>query len=249
MSKFTLPNGVHLNGQHFNIVELDEIRGKHQNMLVNPNPKTPIDHIEPILSDIILDLTDSVSDSILSKQVSKKDLILHKLPIQDIQFILIKLREVSYGKDYMMHLNCTHCDAKNNAKLDLSTLAVSDREDKIAESEMILPKEQIDFRYGHMSLAHLLRMAVTDSKTDFTKQMLTSLTSFMLTKLGDKTSISPEDLDNLKGSDLNFIRDNAPILPEIDMKVEHTCSNPDCGKDFEQELPALAADFLLHMRT
>lgn len=249
MSKFTLPNGIMLGGKHFNLITLDEIRGKHQNMLVNPNPKTPIDFIEPILSDLILDLTDSASASILSAQVSKKDLVLNKLPIQDIQFILIKIRETSYGKDYLMHLNCTHCDAKNNAKLDLSTLTVSSRQDKLTEAEMILPKEQIDFRYGHMNLAHLLKMAVAEGQTDFTKQMLTSLTSFMLSKLGDKTSITPSDLDNLRGSDLNFIRDNAPVLPEIDMKVEHTCSNPDCGKDFEQELPALAADFLLHTRT
>jgi hypothetical protein len=248
MSKFTLPNGIMLDGKHFNLITLDEIRGKHQNMLVNPNPKTPIDFIEPILSDLILDLTDSISESILP-QVSKKDLILHKLPIQDIQFILIKIRETSYGPDYLMHLNCTHCEAKNNAKLDLSTLSIAPRKDKISVEEMITPKDQTPFTYGHMSLAHLLKMAIQDGKSDFTKEMLTSLTAFMLNSLGDNKSVKPSDLDNLRGSDLNYIRDNTPELSEIDMKVEHTCSNPECGKDFEQELPALAADFLLHMRT
>jgi hypothetical protein len=246
MSKFTLPNGVNLGGKLYNLITLDEIRGKHQNMLVNPNPKSPIDFIEPILSDLILDLTDTISESILP-HVSKKDLILHKLPIQDIQFILIKIRETSYGPDYMMHLNCTHCEAKNNAKLDLSKLVVSERKDKISEAEMKLPKDGTDFRYGHMSLAHLLKMAIQDGKSDFTKEMLTSLTAFMLQSLGSNLSVKPSDLDDLKGSDLNYIRDNMPELSEIDMKVEHTCSS--CSKDFQQELPALAADFLLHMRT
>lgn len=247
MSKFTLPNGVTLNGKLYNLIEIDEIRGKHQNMLVDPNPKTPVDFIEPILTDIILDLTDSVSESILSAQVSKKDLVLHKLPIQDIQFILVKLREISYGSDYLMKLECTHCSAPNNAKLDLSTLTISAREDKISESEMYLPKDKTEFRYGHMSLAHLLRMAVQDGQTDFTKEMLTSLTSFMLASLGGNTNVTSADLADLKGSDLNYIRDNTPVLPEIDTKVEHTCSA--CNKDFEQELPVLAADFLLHTRT
>ena len=246
MSKFTLPNGVQLGGKLYNLIELDEIRGKHQNMLVNPSPKTPIDFIEPILSDLILDLTNSDSESIFP-QVTKKHLILHSLPIQDIQFILIKVRETSYGKDYLMHLNCTHCEAKNNAKLDLATLTVSARQDKIAEADMVLPKEQLEFRYKPMNLSVLLKMAMQDGQSDFTKSMLTSLTSFMLERLGENSNVTPESLENLRGSDLNYIRDNMPILPEIDMKVEHTCSA--CGKDFEQELPALAADFLLLTRT
>lgn len=246
MSKFTLPNGVNLDGKLYNIVELDEIRGKHQNMLVNPNPKTPIDHIEPILSDLILDLHTVESESIFPA-ISRKDLVLNKLPIQDIQFLLIKVREISYDKQYHMKLECNHCKAENNAKLDLSTLAVFPRKDKIQPAEQILPKEQIPFGYGHMSLSHLVKLALQDEKSDFMKEMTTSLTSYMLTNLGDNAKVQPSDLDNLKGSDLNYIRDNAPELAQIDMEVEHTCSS--CGKDFKQELPVMAADFLLHMRT
>lgn len=247
MSTFTLPNGVISDGKHYNLVKLDEIRGKHQNMLVNPNPKTPIDYIEPILIDLILDLVNEDSESILDQQITKKQLVLNLLPIQDIQFIMVKVREISYGKDYLMHLNCTHCNAKNSAKLDLSTLAVSARVDKITEAEMILPKDGLKFRYKSMSLSTLLKMAIQDEKSEFTKTMLTSLTSYMLEYLGENRKVTPTDLDDLKGSDLNYIRDNIPTLPEIDMKVEHNCSS--CKEDFEQELPVLAADFLLLTRT
>lgn len=247
MSTFTLPNGIISGGKHYNLVKLDEIRGKHQNMLVNPNPKTPIDYIEPILIDLILDLVNEDSESILDQQITKKQLVLNLLPIQDIQFIMVKVREISYGKDYLMHLNCTHCNAKNSAKLDLSTLAVSARVDKITEAEMILPKDGLKFRYKSMSLATLLKMAIQDEKSEFTKTMLTSLTSYMLEYLGENRKVTPADLDDLKGSDLNYIRDNIPTLPEIDMKVEHNCVN--CKEDFEQELPVLAADFLLLTRT
>lgn len=246
MSKFTLPNGVNLNGKLFNIIELDEIRGKHQNMLVNPNPKTPVDFIEPILTDLILDLRDVESESILS-QVSKKDLVLNKLPIQDIQFILIKVREISYDKNYLMKLKCPHCESENSAKLDLSSLTISKRVDKLSEDQMILPKDKTEFRYGHMSLGHLIKLAIQDDQTVVTKELMTSLTSFMLTRLGDNNKVQPSDLDNLRASDLDFIRDNAPELAEADMVVEHTCIK--CGKDFKQELVVLVADFLLHMRT
>lgn len=248
MSKFKFPNGIKIEEKLYNLVEVDEIRGKHQNMLVNPSPKTPIDHVKPILEDLIIDITSSDNESVF-EHVSKKDVILHKLPIQDIQFLLVKVREVSYGKDYVMSIQCPHCEKDSNAKLDLSSLEVFSRKDKISIEDMKLPKEEVEFRYGHLTLSHLLKMAVEEGTDEFTKSMMTSLTAFMLESLGDNKAVKPTDLDELRGSDLDYIRDNMPTLPEIDMKVENTCTNPECGKDFEQELPVLAADFLLHTRT
>lgn len=246
MSKFTLPNGLELGGKLYNLVELDEIRGKHQNMLVNPNPKTPIDYVEPLLNDLIIDLTNSDSESIL-EQVSKKDLVLHKLSIQDIQFLMVKVRETSYGPTYLMNLPCTHCEAENSAKLNLSELEIFPRKDKIEEKDMVLPKEGLEFRYKPLNFGHLMKMAVEEGADEFTKQMMTALVSYRLSRLGDNTKVTPKDLDELRGSDIDYIRDNSPELAEIDLKVEHTCKK--CGKDFEQELPALVADFLLHTRT
>lgn len=246
MSKFTLPNGLEIDGKKYNLIEMDEIRGKHQNMLVNPSPKTPIDFVEPILNDLVIDISNSDSESAL-QHYSKKDIILHKLPIQDIQFMMKCVRETTYGADYIMNLICTHCEAKNTAKLDLSTLEVFERKDKIEEKDMILPKEGIEFRYGHMSLSHLLKMAVEDGESEFTKSMMTNLTAFMLQSLGGKSPVTSKDLDDLRGSDLDYIRENAPQLAELDMEVEHTCKG--CGKDFKQELPVLSADFLLRTRT
>ena len=227
-------------------MELDELRGKHQNMLINPNPKTPIDFVFPILNDLIIDVSNSDSESVL-EQVSKKQLILKELPIQDIQFIMVKIRETSYAKEYYLDLNCPHCEHTNKAALDLSSLEVFPRVDKLPEEEMKLPKEGIEFRYGHMNLAHLLKMAIEDENSDFIKEIITSTTSFLVKSLGDNNDVKPSDLEELRASDVNFIKDNAPKLAEIDLKVEHTCSS--CKEDFESELPVLAADFLLHSRT
>lgn len=246
MSKFTLPNGVIVSGKHYNMVTIDELRGKHQNMLVNPSPKTPIDFVLPILSDLVLDITDSGEESVL-KETDKKTLILHKLSIQDIQFIMAKVREVSYGPEYFMSLTCSHCEAENKARLDLSTLQVFPRKDTLTEDQMKLPKEKLEFRYGHMSLSNLLKMVTEDDSVDFMKHIITATTSFMLSKLGESTKVNPSDLDNLRATDIDYIKDNIPELAFLDTKVEHTCTA--CEKDFEQELPVLAADFLLRSRT
>lgn len=203
MSKFTLPNGLIHEGKLYDTVELDEIRGKHQNMLVNPNPKTPIDFIEPILSDLILDLHNSDSESIFPA-ISRKELVLHKLPIQDIQFMLVKVREVSYGKDYLMSLKCPHCEHNNNAKLDLASLEVVPRQDKINEAQMILPKEGKEFRYKALTLANSVKVFDTLVNLDKKTDLITSSRSYMIESLGDNKDVTPKDLAELRGSDLNY---------------------------------------------
>lgn len=247
MSKLELPNGVKLNGKLYNLVELDEIRGKHQNMLVNPKVKTPVDYIEPILMDLLVDLRDKESNSILDTE-DKKNLILNLLPIQDIQFILVKIREISYSDRFIMNrLECTHCSAINNAQLSLSDLEVFPRKDKIEEKDQVLPKEKVKYTYGYMTLGKLMKLAIEDGTDELTDSLMTSITSFMVDSLGDKTEVKPSDLDDLRGSDLDYIKDNAPELAEIDLKITHTCTK--CGEDFDSELPVLVADFLLHTRT
>lgn len=248
MSKFKLPNGVNLDNVNYNMIELDEIRGRHQNILVNPKAKTPFDYIQPILTDVIKDITDIQSNSVLSK-VTTRDLVLHHLPIQDLQFILIKLREVSYGNDFMLDLECTHCKAMNAAKLDLSSLAVIPRKDKVEEDQAILPKAKLAIKYKHMSLSNLLQMNFEDEDSQFMKTLKTSIAAFRIASLGDKTNITSKDIEDLPALDLEYIEENAPDLAEPDMKIEHTCKA--CDKDFESDISTriLAADFLYHSRT
>ena len=86
-----------------------------------------------------------------------------------------------------------------------------------------------------------------DKDKDFIDEIMTATLSFLISNIGDNKDVKPSDLDNLKGSDLDYIRDNAPVLATADLKVEHKCSK--CDKDFDTELPVLAADFLLRSRT
>lgn len=248
MSKFTLPNGVNLDGNLYNLIELNEITGEEQDILANPRPKTPFDYIEPVFSNVIVDITDSDMNSVSAKAV-KRDVILHHLPIQDIQFILIKLREISYGNLFTMDIECEHCHKQNMAGLKLDELEVFPRKDKIDEDKLILPKDNIPFRYKHLSLANLLKMNFEDEDSQFMKSLKTSVTSFRVASLGDKKDISSKDIKKLKAMDIEFIEENAPDLAEPDMKVEHTCKH--CGKDFEVDISSrvLVADFLLRSRT
>lgn len=248
MSKYTLPNGAKFEGIIYDMIEIDEIRGRHQDILVNPNPKTPFDYIEPIFTDIIKDITDKDSNSILS-HISKRDLILHHLPIQDIQFILIKLRENSYGKDYILDLECPHCTAVNAAKLDLSQLEIIPRVDKLEEDKLILPKEGIKVGYKHMSLANLLKMNFEDENSQFMKSVKTSVVAFRVASLGDNLKVQAKDVQDLRALDIEFIEENAPDLAEPDMKAEHKCVK--CSEDFKEDISTrvLAADFLYRSRT
>ena len=160
---------------------------------------------------------------------------------------MVKIREVTYDKSYLMTFPCTHCEESNNAKLDLSELEIFPRKDKIAEDKMFTPKENISFKYRHLSLANLKKGMFIEGKNNIMESIVTETSSYLLASLGENTKVTSKDLDELKAKDVDYIQDNYPRYAEIDLKVEHTCSK--CEKDFDQELPVLAADFLLRMRT
>lgn len=247
MAEFKLPNGVECEGKLYNIIQLEEICGKQQNYLINPSPRTAVDHIEPLLKDLLVDIRTENSESI-KDHFSMEKVISHQLPIQDIQFIMVKLREITYDSTYLMTLQCPHCNHINNTKIDLSTLEIIPGHIKKSPEECITPKKKLSYKYRPLFLADLRKTSTISNVGKLEKNMMTELASLLLENLGDKSPVVAGDLDALPGKDIEFIMNNGPDRPQIDQKVITACSNPECGKDFEQELPALAADFLLPSR-
>ena len=126
MDTFKLPNGFVHKDKLYNILELEELTGKQQNYLINTKYKSHIQHIQPILNDLVVDIKSEDGESLLS-EIKKEDIILKTLPIEDIQFILVKLREISYGSQYYFdkaQCKCPHCEKSGNYKLELDSLEI-----------------------------------------------------------------------------------------------------------------------------
>ncbi len=244
MNEFTLPNGVVYDGVHYNKAHLDELTGKQQNYLINTKYKSPVDHIERLLVDLLLDLRDESNTSILNK-VAKDHLVTKLLQIEDIQFLLIKLREISFGERYFFDkVQCPHCKAKNSAQVRLSTLEIINPENTPApEGGHVLPKCGLHIQYKPLNLSEL--KAYGSDSERLVNNHITEACYSILKQLGSEAPTYAA-VENLKAMDTQYVIDNAPKYSYLDNKLTHQCSS--CKQDFDFELGELTADFFVLSR-
>lgn len=239
-----LPNGLVDGNDLFDHVEIDEIRGKQQNYLANRDLVIGnIGHVPKLLEDII--------KSIETKEGIKwkgqvKDAI-WKLSSGDLETILIKLRENTYGPRFYFEAQCTHCGHENkNLKLELDKLKIDKlnkkqifKEDRL---EFELPKSKKVARLKPIMLNDLFEsIKISKDKHD---ELITSIMALSLAKLGDVEEVTAKDLEDLPAMDLLEIQhkmEELKIEGSIDTKVEMTCVN--CKKDFESDLDVFSPDF------
>jgi hypothetical protein len=76
---------------------------------------------------------------ILSKCVKGVDV--NSLLLIDKLYLLLKIREISYGAEYPAEITCAHCSAKSEIKINLSNLVVNEiPPDVLDPREIELPK-------------------------------------------------------------------------------------------------------------
>lgn len=238
MYTFDLPNGFTFEGHKVVKITIDEMTGKQQNYLVNTKYKSHLDHIEPLLTDLIMKVENDKAEEV---QIDKKRLVNTLLSIEDLEFILIKLREITFGEDFFIEkYECPHCKAKNEIGIKLSALEVLPP--KIENPlKNKLPKSGLEIEYKPIVLGILRRYA-----SDYERLMnsaTTSTISMALARLGDNENVTEADVEQLKAMDNMFIQKNAPGYKTIDTTIEHECHG--CKKDFEYKLDPMNPDFFV----
>lgn len=233
----TLPNGLIDGADHFDRVEIDEIRGKQQNYLADKDLVIGnIGHVPKILEDCILSLQTSNG---LSWGGDKREL-LYKLPSADLEAILIKIRENTFGPRFYYESRCTHCDHINKElRLDLDKLEV----DKMSLEELMdsskrimkLPKSGEEVEFKPLFLKDLFDIIkVANGKTN---EVITSTVALSLKRLGNNSKVTPKDLEKLPAMDIAFINEKAVEIKlegSIDTTVITECEN--CKKEFESKI-------------
>lgn len=100
---------------------------------------------------MLLGSTADALDNILKACiVSPKDLNLEDLISPDKHFLIMKLRLISYGKDYFVQARCLSCNQMSEFKIDLDALSINYLPDNFKEpyDEFVLPvsKKEIALR-------------------------------------------------------------------------------------------------------
>ena len=240
--RIQLPNGFLDGIDLFNYAVIDELRGKQQNYLANRDLVVgSIGHIPKILQDMILSL--ETKEGLAWKGDIAE--AIYKLPSGDLETILIKIRENTYGPRFYHEAVCEHCQhVHSNLRLDLDKLEIKAMpvEELLKPKTIKLPKSGIEAELKAIYLKDLfVVIKITSSKHD---SLVTSVVCVTVKRLGDKSPVTPKDLENLSVVDLNFIQESVEKVDlegTIDSMIQIDCQN--CKKDFEIKLNVYDPNF------
>lgn len=186
-------------------------------------------------------MADVIDDCLLTKPgISSYDMCLG-----DYQFLLHKLRIVTYGPKYTLQLTCPHCYVTEEATIDLESLQVNqyDEEElkKYIEFDLPVTKKHIKIRMQTPRILDDIAIKVKDFKRkrqDFQgdSAFFFNLASFIDTVDSEKMNEMrlEEFLKNLPMKDTNYIMQCADKLIQkvgINTKLLNTCDV--CGADFQ----------------
>jgi hypothetical protein len=238
-----LPTGF-LDGQDlFDYAIVDELRGKQQNYLINRDLVIGnIGHIPKILEDLVI----SIETKEGMKWQGKIQDAIQKLPSSDIEALLIKIRENTFGPRYYFEAVCPHCGHKHkNQRLDLDKLEVKkySTQDMLddAKRTTTLPKCNKSVVLKPMYLKDMFAAAkIASDKHD---ALITNAVALSLASL-DGNPVTDKEVENLSAADIHHIEkflEQTKLEGDIDTNIQIDCEN--CSSEFEIKLNVFEPDF------
>lgn len=164
--------------------------------------------------------------------------------LADYQFLLHKLRVVTYGKDYKLEFICPYCGSKETATINLDELKVveADKSDYGAMQEFVLPKTKKKIKIVMQTPRMVDDISIRSKELNKRCKGSQGDTAFLFTVETLIDTVDGEKLDIIKKEDFvrelpmidtNYIMQKAQKLVEsfgLDTKIEREC--PMCGLDY-----------------
>lgn len=174
--------------------------------------------------------------------VGDKPMSSYDMCLGDYQFLLHKLRTVTYGPDYKMVISCPRCKHINEVTVSLDELMVLTYDDSVAEAfKLTLPKSKrvIELRLQTPRVLDEIESRKVEMKKrtkDKTSRYDYLLTLEALIKTVDGSVYTPAQLEalllKLPLADANYLIQKADKLNQkvgVETTVTVTC--PDCNNE------------------
>lgn len=242
-----LPNGFVEGQDWFNYAEIEELKGKQQNYLANRELVVGnLGHISKILEDLVVCF--QTKEGVTWK--GKISDAISRIPIGDIDTLLVKIREKTFGSRYYYEAECTNCSHLNkNLRIDLDKLEIKklDIKDLIEEKSITLPKSGSKIVLKPLYLKDLY--SLIKISTDKKDKLITEIIALSIKSLNSETKNIAEQVENLSVSDISNLQEqleNVKIEGNIDTDLDITCSK--CNKDFKSKINCYDVSFFVHTR-
>jgi len=160
-----------------------------------------------------------------------KDLDFNELSLVDKNFILFKLRELSYGSDYKIEAECVPCGTSNELTVELDKLPVTYASlDSRNNTKLMLPDSEVEIDY-------IMPTANDEKFINNTDHLMDNLWRFVRSVGGHtERMIIQGFISKTTGKDVTVLR-NAIFNNDygLQTKVNFVCNS--CGSDSVIDLP------------
>lgn len=237
---FTLPSGGKVYEREIDpIIKLRSMTTLEEMKRLSPSQEYPYRNLCEMLDDCI---------------VGEHNFSTYDLCVGDYQFLLFKLRVVTYGSDFRLTSTCPYCHYENDDTINLDslpTLNYSDELEKYKVVELPISKHQIKLRMitpriQDMSLARSreLKKKMKNNIADYSEM---ELLAYAIVEIDGKNTNSADAENfvmNLPMRDTNYLSQvilKATSLIGIDSNLTFICDL--CGLDYTSPIKATAEFF------
>lgn len=239
-----LPCGILYQDVVYDRVIVKSLTGRQQNYLIDMDLVAGnIGHIPKLLEDLATSFQTAEG---LPLNIPAKDAI-WMLPSEDIELILVKIREETFGSVFALPTVCTACGKQQIKKVLLDKLDVVKLTDKkVRTIELELPKCG---KHAEVKLIYLKDMFMLYKNfAEKRASLYTATLAISLKKLGDKENITDEDLLDIPTSDLALVEEKfVELRGSIDTSLTHECDA--CNKEYVGQLPVTDPSFFVQSTT
>lgn len=179
--------------------------------------------------------------------IEKPGISTYDMCVGDYQYLLYKLRIVTYGSDYKIQSICTNCGNLNTQTVNLDKLKTNTYDeslDKLMEFELPVSKKIIKLKLQTPRMLDEVEKA-TKEQNSKSSDLIESAVLFNVMALIDTIDGVPYDdikketfVRNLPMRDTNTILQKAKkIISKIGLDTTVTCTCNNCKQNYEISLP------------
>lgn len=239
--KITLPLGLQYENNVYKNVEIRELTGHEEDMLVDAHKVQAGTIITDLLTACIVSFEDVKKiDSGKDSNIKVFRKMVDSMLQDDRTYTLVKIRQMSLGDEVTCQITCPSCSNTDDYTFILSDFAVKEFEVAPSyEKDIILPS-------GKKATIRLLtgkddaRMARIRKRND--AQLASALLQFHIIELDGVKAPPVNVLQGLSSRDRNALR---KAINEssggIDATLDIICTN--CHSEFNTEVPIVGGDF------
>jgi len=239
-----LPCGILKDNDIYDHVQVKELTGRQQNYLIDMELVTDsLGHVPRLLEELTSNFQTKEGKPLILPQSEAINL----LASEDVECILLKIREATYGPAYAIPVRCPHCSKQQTKKVDLDKIEITKLSNKSVRTKVIqLQKSGIEAEIKLLYLKDLY--SLYKALKENPRKLYTGTLYLSLKRLGDNEQVKEEDLLDLPVSDLSAIENAfSELRGSVDTMLTNDCD--ECSKEFDTPLPVMDPSFFVQSRT